>query len=137
MNKQHLFTHAHSTFSIYYHLVFVTKYRRKVITPEILVRLRDILTSLCLKWKCDLTDVNGESDHVHLLIRAHPDMNLSIFVNNLKTVSSRIVRKEFHDHVDCFYSKPVFWKKAYCAITAGGAPLSVLKRYIESQDNIA
>jgi putative transposase len=106
-----------------------------VITPDILARLREIMTSVCGKWKCELTEFNGESDHVHLLVSAHPDMKVSGFVNNLKTVSSRMVRKEFSEHISKFYSKPVFWKKAYCAITAGGAPLSVLKKYIESQDD--
>jgi len=73
--------------------------------------------------------------HINMLVKAHPDMKISVFVNNLKTVSSRIIRKEFREHISLFYSKPVFWKKAYCAITAGGAPLSMLKNYIESQND--
>jgi len=134
MKKQKLYAHAHATFSIHYHIVFVTKYRRKAITPEILGRLKTIFASICAKWKCELLEFNGEDDHVHLLVRAHPDMNLSVFVNNLKTVSSRMIRKEFRSHVGLFYYKPVFWKKAYCAISAGGAPLAVLMQYVQSQN---
>jgi putative transposase len=111
----------------------MTKYRRKVITPEIIERLKAILVSVCTKWKCELLEFNGETDHLHLLVAAHPDMNLSVFVNNLKTVSSRMIRKEFKNHIDIFYKIPVFWKKAYCAISVGGAPLAILKQYIQSQ----
>jgi len=135
MEGQELNTHAHATFSIYFHLVFVTKYRKKVITPDMMTRLEKIFVVLCNKWNCDLTEFNGEPDHVHLLVRAHPNMNLSQFINNIKTVSSRRIRKEFAGHVSKYYWKPVFWKKAYCAISAGGAPLEILKEYIRNQGN--
>ena len=134
MKSQVLFTHAHATFALYYHLVFVTKYRKKVITNNILCDLKEIFEYLCKKWNCQLIEFNGEQDHVHLLIAAHPDMNLSVFVNNLKTVSSRLIRKKYKDYLSAYYYKPFFWKKAYCIISVGGAPLEILKQYIENQN---
>jgi putative transposase len=64
----------------------------------------------------------------------HPNIMPSRFVGNLKTVSSRYIRKEFSEHMKQFYWKPVLWTRAYCLITAGGAPLAVLKHYIQNQD---
>ncbi|MGB4497751.1 MAG: IS200/IS605 family transposase, partial [Methylococcaceae bacterium] len=82
-----------------------------------------------------LVEFNGEEDHVHLLIDAHPSMDLSKFINSIKTVSSRLIRKEFKTHIDKFYSKPFFWTRAYCLLTTGGAPLEVIKKYIQNQDS--
>ena len=134
MKSQVLFTHAHSTFSLYYHLVFVTKYRKEVITSEVLSDLKEIFDSLCEKWNCKLIECNGSNDHVHLLVSAHPNMNISVFVNNLKTVSSRLIRKKYKVYLSNYYHKPFFWKKAYCIISAGGAPIEILKQYIENQN---
>ena len=116
------------------HIVFVTKYRRKVITKEILVDLEKIFTRLCENQKCQLTDFNAESDHCHLLVEMYPDVAPSRLVNTLKTVSSRLVRRDYKAHLDKYYSKPVLWTGAYCIISTGGAPLEVIKEYIESQD---
>ncbi|XWK90350.1 MAG: IS200/IS605 family transposase [Phormidium sp.] len=123
----------HCVYDINIHIVFVTKYRRKVITKEILERLREIFSRLCENSKCRLIEFSGESDHVHLLIDLSPDIAVSRLVNTLKTISSRQIRKEFAEHINKFYSLPVFWTGAYCAISSGGAPLSVLKKYIENQ----
>lgn len=116
------------------HIVLVTKYRKKVITPEILERLGEILRKLCISQKCELSEFNGETDHVHLLVDMAPDISVSKLVNILKTISSREIRREFPEHVNKFYWKSVFWTSAYCAISAGGAPLDVIKRYIQNQN---
>jgi putative transposase len=78
-------------------------------------------------------EFNGEVDHVHLLIALPPNLDLSVFVNNLKTTSSRLIRKEFAAKMNRVYRKPVFWSRSYCIISCGGAPLSILKQYIEQQ----
>lgn len=93
MKSQDLNTLNHCTFSIQAHLVIVTKYRKKVITADILDRLHEIFTDLMKKWGCELIEFNGESDHVHLLISVKPDIQPSKLVNNLKTVSSRLIRR--------------------------------------------
>lgn len=117
------------------HIIFVTKYRRKVITKDILSDLEKIFSRLCEGKKCQLTSFNGEPDHVHLLVELYPDVTPSKLVNTLKTVSSRLIRKDYKSHLDSFYSKPVFWTGAYCIISTGGAPLNIIKKYIESQDS--
>ena len=116
------------------HIVLVTKYRKKVINSEILERLREIFAKLCMSQKCELVEFNGEPDHVHLLIDMAPDIAVSKLVNILKTISSREIRREFSERVNQFYWKPVFWTKAYCALSAGAAPLNVLKTYIQNQN---
>ena len=117
------------------HIVFVTKYRRKVITKEILNDLEKIFTRLCLNQKCQLNSFNAEEDHCHLLVEMYPDVAPSRLVNTLKTVSSRLIRRDYKTHLEKFYyDKPVFWTGAYCVLSTGGAPIEIIKQYIESQD---
>jgi putative transposase len=71
-----------------------------------------------------------------MLISLNPKAQPSKLVNNLKTVTSRLIRKEFSEHVSKFYRKPIFWSRTYCLLTVGGAQLSVLKQYIENQEEI-
>lgn len=131
--KQDLKTLYHCTFNLNYHLVIVTKYRRKCINKSMLAQLEVIFTELCKKWECELLEFNGEKDHVHLLLSLNPKIQPSKFVNNLKTVSSRLIRKQFAEELSRIYFKPVFWSRSYCLLTCGGAPLSVIKQYIEQQ----
>ena len=116
------------------HLVLVTKYRAKVINAQMLERLGEIFNATCQKWNCTVTEFNGEADHVHLLIEFPPDVALSKLVNNLKTVSSRLIRKEFSERANSFYCKPVFWSGAYFVASTGGVTLEQLKTYVENQD---
>jgi putative transposase len=115
------------------HLVLVTKYRRKVITKTVLERLHELIAATCAKWDCELQQFNGERNHVHLLIEYTPKMEISKFANNLKTVSSRLIRKEFPAVKDAF-RKDVFWKVGYYVGSCGEASLEAVKRYIEQQD---
>ena len=126
----------HSVYNLKYHLVLVPKYRRCCINTQILNRLESIFQNLIKKWDCSLLEFNGEADHVHLLISINPKVQPSVFVNNLKTVSSRLIRKEFSNYLKQFYSKQVFWSRTYCLLTCGGAPLSVIKQYIKQQAGI-
>lgn len=127
----------HCVYNLKYHLVLVTKYRRKCITDPILIRLKEIFVELCLKWECNLIEFNGEPDHIHMLLELNPKIALSAFINNLKTVSSRYIRKDFSNHLSKFYYKnPIFWSRSYCILTCGGAPLSVIKQYIEQQAGV-
>ena len=136
MAKQVLKTLYHCVYNLNYHLVLVTKYRRKCITRPIMQRVEAILEDLCRKWDCELLEFNGESDHVHLLVALNPKVQPSIFVNNLKTVSSRLLRKEFAPQLAKVDHNPVFWSRSYCILTCGGAPLSVIKQYIEQQRGV-
>jgi len=117
------------------HLVLVTKYRRKVIDRAMLTRLEEIFRSTCSKWRSELKEFNGEADHVHLLISYPPDVEVSKLVNNLKTVSSRLIRKDFLEVLNLVYNKPVFWSGAYFVVSAGGTTIAQLKVYVESQQS--
>jgi putative transposase len=125
--------HHHCVFNIKYHLVLVTKCRRKAFTKDMLNRLESICSDLCETWGIGLIEFGGESDHIHLLLDFHPAAQPSKFVNNLKTVTSRRIRKEFSEHLQKFYWKPVMWTRAYCLLSAGGAPIETIKKYIENQ----
>jgi putative transposase len=120
-------------FSLHFHLVLVTKYRRKAITKGMLERLRAIFQETLEKWGCELIKFNGEADHVHLLFQTKPTVQLSRLVNNLKTVSSRLTRRDFRGHFNRIYREPVFWQRSYCLISAGGATIEILRKYIEEQ----
>ena len=87
------------------------------------------------KWGIELTEFGGEADHIHLLLDMHPNIMPSRFINSLKTVTSRLLRKEFSEHLSKFYWKPVLWTRAYCLVTAGGAPIDILKQYIQNQES--
>lgn len=117
------------------HLVLVTKYRRKVINAEMLNRLQGIIADTCQKWDCTLREFNGESDHVHILIDINPKVQISAFANNIKTISSRFIRREFPEQCAKFFKKPVFWKIGYFVSSTGGANLETVKKYIQQQDS--
>lgn len=100
-----------------------------------LSRLEVVFVEVLQKWRCRLVKFGGEADHVHLLVEAHPALDLSRMIGNLKTVSARRMRSEYAQHLARYFWKPYFWNKAYAVITVGGrAPLAVLLRYIENQD---
>ena len=127
----------HCVYQIHYHIVFTTKYRRKVITPEILEALISQTSDIAKKWGCEVIEMNGEKDHMHILLAAPPNFNLSSLIGNIKTMTSRSIRSHFAEHVNKFYWKPFFWNPSYCVLSTGGAPIDVIKRYIESQSKLA
>lgn len=100
-----------------------------------LTRLHEIFQETCIKWRSRLTDFNGESDHVHLVINYPPDVEVSKLVNNLKTVSSRLIRKEFVQELNRVYTKPVFWTGAYFVASCGGVTVEQIKAYVEKQQS--
>lgn len=126
-------SHYHCVYKLKYHLVLVTKYRRPCLTQAMLQRLEQICHDLLQKWEVALEEFGGEADHVHLMLDMHPNIMPSRLVNNLKTVTSRLLRKEFAEHLKNYYWKPVLWTRAYCLVSAGGAPLEILQQYIQQQ----
>lgn len=126
---------SHAVYCIHLHIVLVTKYRHKVITSEILQRLEQIIAQLCQNSKSILVEFNGESDYVHLLVNLSPDNHIAEFVKIIKATSSRLIRKEFAEHVNRFYRKPVLWSSSYFVNSSGGVSLDVLKKYIKQQDS--
>ena len=123
----------HCRYTLSYHFVFVTKYRRKCLTVAMRKRLREIVLALCERWEGRLVEMNGESDHIHLLLELNPRAAPAIAANNLKTVTSRLLRKEFGPALARTYSQPVLWSRSYFVASCGGAPLAVIRQYIEQQ----
>ena len=122
----------HSVFLMYYHLVLVVKYRRKVINDNISDRLKDIFEYISVKYNVTTQEWNHDSDHVHILFKAEPNSELSKFINAYKSASSRLIKKEY-PQICKFLWEDNFWSRSFCLLTAGGAPIEVVKRYIESQ----
>lgn len=96
-------------------------------------RLNHILTGVCKDFEAELVEFNGEADHVHLLVHYPPKVSLSTLVNSLKGVSSRLMRKEFGDFHPWLKRRGVLWSPSYFAASCGGAPIEVLKAYIQNQ----
>ena len=132
--KQALQRAQHSVYSLHFHLVLVTKYRRKCLTANSLRLVKVISCDVLNRWGGDLLEFNGEADHVHLLLTLPPNAEPSRVVGSLKTQTSQAVRAEHREHLRRFYWKPVLWSASYCLITFGGAPLSVIRQYIEQQN---
>jgi putative transposase len=112
--------------------VFVTKYRRKILGDLHHQAFSRTAASVCRDFGATLRDCNGESDHVHLLIDYPPSVQLTRLINSLKAVTSRRMRREFSDLAGA-YSKPVLWSRSYFVSSCGGAPLEVIKSYIQNQ----
>ena len=129
-------TGRHCVFMLHAHLIFITKYRGKVFHESSLQRLAIIFKEICEAFEVELIEFKGERDHVHLLINYPPKVQLSKLINSLKGVSSRKLKQEFvylREHWICKKSGSL-WSPSYFAGSVGGAPLSVLKQYIEQQD---
>jgi putative transposase len=116
-------------FALHAHLVFVTRYRRRVFTDEHLTAMEPVLGAVCADFGAALIEFNGEDDHVHLLVEYPPTVQLSRLVGSLKGVSSRKLRQRFRvrthrDHL---------WSPSYFAASCGGASLSVIREFVEQQ----
>ncbi|MDX5936489.1 IS200/IS605 family transposase [Acidithiobacillus thiooxidans] len=123
----------HCVFYLYVHLVFVTKYRRGVFTGEVLVDLRGIFAAVCQDFSGELVELDGEEDHVHLLVNYPPTVSVSALVNSLKGVSSRLIRKKNYPSVSKKLWGGALWSPSYFAGSCGGAPISMIRKYIEQQ----
>lgn len=134
MPQQELDTLFHCAYALHYHLVIVTKYRRKVLTRPMLDRFEVLARERVEAWAGRLIETNGEADHIHILFTLPPKHALADFVNALKTGTSRRLRSEFPEEVRRFYRQPVLWSRSYCVISCGGAPLEIIRRYIEQQE---
>lgn len=119
--------------NIHAHLVFVTKYRREVLTDEMLTRCETVMTEVCRSFGAELFEFNGEDDHVHLLVHYPPSIALSALVNSLKGVSARYLRAEYSRHLSKKMWGSHLWSPSYFAASAGGAPLSIIAEYIANQ----
>ena len=125
-------TGRHCVFALHVHLVFVTKYRRRVLTEAVHETLCESFAKVCQDFEAVLVETNGEDDYVHLLVEYPPKVALSTLVNSLKGVSSRRLRQRYPEIATRYY-KGVLWSPSYFAASCGGAPLSIIQQYIEDQ----
>lgn len=122
----------HSVYKLTYHLVLVVKYRRKVINTPIYKRLITIFNNIGSKYNIEIIEANFESDHIHILFKSHPNVNLQKFVNSYKSASSRLIKKEYPEIKKQLW-KSQFWKIGYFITTTGGASIETIKQYVENQ----
>lgn len=123
---------SHSIFLLYYHLVLVVKYRRSVFDEDVSARAKEIFEYICPNYNISLKEWNHDKDHVHMLFTAHPHSEISKFINAYKSASSRLLKKE-NPQIRQKLWKEYFWSQSFCLLTTGGAPIDVIKKYIESQ----
>src|SRR6188768_1662475 len=131
-NQEDIRHGRHCVFALHVHLVFVTKYRRGVLDAPALTWLAQHFAKVCASLEAELLACDGEDDHVHLLVAYPPKLAISALVNALKGTSSRLLR-QIRPSIRRRYWSGVLWTPSYFAATAGGAPLSVLKQYVEQQ----
>lgn len=113
-----------------YHIVFCPKYRRKVLVNGVDTRLKELVNSICEELQVDIIEMEIMPDHVHILLGVDPQFGIHKAVKTIKGTTSRILRQEF----PWLRSRiPTLWTNSYFCSTIGGAPLSVIKQYIENQ----
>jgi putative transposase len=122
----------HSVFLLTYHLIICVKYRRKAIDEQIATRIKEIGEYVGNNYHITFLEYNHDRDHIHILFKAHPNTEISKYINAFKSASSRLIKKEF-PRVRKMLWKEMLWSQSYCLLTTGGAPLETLKKYIESQ----
>lgn len=136
MKKSTELRHGRScVFAMHVHLVFVTKYRRKVFTQQVLREMKLIFGSVCKDFEALLIEFDGKKDHVHLLINYPPKTSISKLVNSLKGVSSRLIRNKGYPTIQQALWGKNLWSPSYFAGSCGGAPISIIRQYIESQQS--
>ncbi|MFB8417312.1 IS200/IS605 family transposase [Streptomyces albidoflavus] len=130
---QNICTGRHCAFVLHAHLVFVTKFRHKAFTDAHLRRMEEIMRDVAKDFECEIVEFNGENNHVYLLVNFPPKVALSKLVNSLKGVSSRRLRREYPEPVRHYWRGQRLWSGSYFAGSVGGAPLSIVRQYIEQQ----
>ncbi|MEB8784088.1 IS200/IS605 family transposase [Bacillus cereus] len=122
----------HSVFLLYYHLVLVVKYRRNVFDDDMSDYAKDMFVRLSENYNITLVEWNHDVDHVHILFKAHPNTEMTKFINAYKSASSRLIKRDF-PQVKKKLWKEMFWSRSFCLLTTGGSPIDVVKKYIENQ----
>ncbi|HFK1748334.1 TPA: IS200/IS605 family transposase [Bacillus cereus] len=122
----------HSVFLLYYHLVLVVKFRRNVFDDDMSDYAKDMFVRLSENYNITLVEWNHDVDLVHILFKAHPNTEMTKFINAYKSASSRLIKRDF-PQVKKKLWKEMFWSRSFCLLTTGGSPIDVVKTYIENQ----
>jgi putative transposase len=133
-NESNIRHSKHCIFKLHVHWVFVAKYRRRVFDAQAIDLLRGIFDNVCSDAHATLVQMDGEDDHVHLLVQCPPKVAVSSLVDSLKGVSSRLLRQQHPDiRYRYRYWKGVLWSPSYFASSCGGAPISIVRQYMQQQ----
>lgn len=124
---------CHSVYSLQFHLILVTKYRRKVIIGKVSDRLKEIVEDVSKRFGVEIIEQETDKDHIHILFSGRPTLTISKFVNSLKSVSSRLIRKEFPHIVNKELWDGKFWSQSYFVASIGQVKLEDIKKYVQSQ----
>ena len=125
---------SHSVYKLTYHVIFVTKYRKKVITDEIGDFMKNYAAYLCGRMNSELISAETDVDHMHLLISMPPDVAPVKLINSLKSQLSKEVRNTYRSHVEKYlWGDSPFWSASYFCATTGSVSLETVKKYIEEQ----
>ena len=122
----------HSVFKLYYHLVLVTKYRKKVLDDEIVEYLKERFITIGKKYNIHLEEMNHDLDHIHILFRGEPNSEISRFINGYKSATSRMVKK-LYPRVTKQLWESMFWSRSFCLISSGGVTTDIIRNYIQTQ----
>lgn len=133
VNASDFRTGRHVVYALTVHLVFVPKYRRKIITAKVFDLLHSSWETVCQDFGCELRETGYEEDHVHLLVAFPPKVSISTLVNSLKGVSARMLRAAHLPEVEGKLWGEHFWSPSYCASSCGGASLDFVRGYVEKQ----
>jgi putative transposase len=121
------------TYSCKYHVIWCPKYRRKVLVDDVAIRLRELIQQIATELRAGIIELEIMPDHVHLLVEIDPQFGIHRLVKRLKGTTSRVLRNEF----PWLKSRiPTLWTNSYFVATVGGAPLEVIKQYIEQQKDV-
>lgn len=120
-------------YSCKYHVIWCPKYRRQVLTGEVAARLKDLIETIAAEHQSEIIELEIMPDHVHLLIEVDPQYGIHRLIKQIKGQTSRDIRKEFPNIKSRL---PTLWTNSYFVATVGGAPLAMIKQYIENQKNV-
>lgn len=125
---------AHSVYALHYHFVQCIKYRKKVLGfPELIEELKTRTHKIAESYGIEITAIETDLDHVHILFKAKPQTNLIKFINNWKSATSRALQNRFSERIKDKLWNNVFWSGSYCLITTGQTTLEQVKKYVEGQ----
>lgn len=124
---------SHSVYELKYHIVWITKYRKRVLSGPVGVRLREMLRETCSSMDVHIEKGHVSSDHVHMLVSVPPHLSLSKLVQSMKGRSSRKLLVEYRHLKQQFWGRHL-WARGYFACTTGNVTDEVIKEYIENQE---
>ena len=132
--KENYYINQHSCFLLQYHLVFITKYRHKIIDGDLKEALFQYTEKYFKERSCKILAINTDKDHIHIMFEAYPNLNLAHFINAYKSASSRRMRTDFKEYLAPFYWKPYFWSMSYFIGSVSERTTSIVQEYINNQD---